>query len=75
VRNGNRWHVAAINVDTNRLAAERRDDGARVIFGDDYLREDVALGFAVTVHSAQGVTADKTHATVKTPAAQRSTSR
>ena len=28
----------------------------------DYLREHVGLGYAVTVHSAQGVTADTSHA-------------
>jgi conjugative relaxase-like TrwC/TraI family protein len=62
VRNGNRWRVAAINAETNRVAAERLDDKARVIFDNDYLREHVSLGYAVTVHSAQGVTADASHA-------------
>ena len=62
VRNGNRWRVAAINPTTNRVAAERLDDGARVYFENDYLREHVGLGYAVTVHSAQGVTADTSHA-------------
>ena len=46
----------------NRIAAERLDDGARAVFDGDYLREHVTLGYAVTVHSAQGVTADTTHA-------------
>ncbi|UUO03602.1 ATP-binding domain-containing protein [Mycolicibacterium novocastrense] len=58
VRNGNRWRVAALNPNTNRLAAERLDDGARALFGPDYFREHVSLGYAVTVHSAQGATAD-----------------
>lgn len=62
VRNGNRWRVAAIDADTNRVAAERLDDGARVVFHSDYLREHVGLGYAVTVHSAQGVTADTSNA-------------
>jgi conjugative relaxase-like TrwC/TraI family protein len=62
VRNGNRWRVAAIDADTNRLAAERLDDKARAVFDNDYLREHVSLGYAVTVHSAQGVTADASHA-------------
>jgi conjugative relaxase-like TrwC/TraI family protein len=56
VRNGNRWRVAAVNPDTNRIAAIRTTDRARVIFEGDYLREHVTLGYAVTVHSAQGVT-------------------
>ena len=62
VRNGNRWRVAAVDAETNRLAAERLGDRARVVFEGDYLREHVSLGYAVTVHSAQGVTADTTHA-------------
>jgi hypothetical protein len=62
VRNGNRWRVAAIDAETNRVAAERLDDKARVVFDNDYLREHVSLGYAVTVHSAQGVTADASHA-------------
>jgi conjugative relaxase-like TrwC/TraI family protein len=56
VRNGNRWRVAAINPDTNRIAAIRTTDRARVIFEGDYLCDHVTLGYAVTVHSAQGVT-------------------
>ncbi|MCV7230392.1 MobF family relaxase [Mycolicibacterium komossense] len=62
VRNGNRWRIAAIDTKTNRVAAERLDDKARVIFDNDYLRDHVTLGYAVTVHSAQGVTADASHA-------------
>lgn len=62
VRNGNRWCVAAIDADTNRVAAERLDDKARAIFDADYLRDHVSLGYAITVHSAQGVTADTSHA-------------
>jgi len=29
-----------------------------VVFDGDYLRENITLGYGVTVHSAQGVTAD-----------------
>jgi conjugative relaxase-like TrwC/TraI family protein len=62
VRNGNRWRVSAVDPDTNRLAAERLTDKARVVFGGDYLKEHVTLGYAATVHSAQGVTADSSYA-------------
>jgi hypothetical protein len=62
VRNGNRWRVAALDAAKNLLAAERLDDSARVVFDGEYLREHVGLGYAVTVHSAQGVTADASHA-------------
>ena len=62
VRNGNRWRVAAIDPAGNRVAAQRLDDGARTVFDNGYVREHVSLGYAVTVHTAQGVTADITHA-------------
>jgi conjugative relaxase-like TrwC/TraI family protein len=64
VRNGHRWRVAALDAATNRVAAERTTDKARVVFEGDYVREHVTLGYAATVHSAQGVTADSSHAIV-----------
>lgn len=62
VRNGNRWRVAALDVDAKRVAAERLSDGARSVFHGGYLTEHVTLGYATTVHSAQGVTADSCYA-------------
>jgi conjugative relaxase-like TrwC/TraI family protein len=62
VRNGNRWRITAVHAGTNRVAAERLTDKARVVFDNEYLREQVILGYAVTVHSAQGVTTDTAHA-------------
>ncbi|MCU1701125.1 MAG: ATP-dependent exoDNAse [Mycobacterium sp.] len=62
VRNGNRWRVLAVDPATNRIAAERLTDIARAVFDNDYLREHVTLGYAVTVHTAQGVTTDTAHA-------------
>jgi hypothetical protein len=62
VRNGNRWRVLAVDPATNRIAAERLTDNARAVFDNDYLREHVTLGYAVTVHTAQGVTTDTAHA-------------
>jgi conjugative relaxase-like TrwC/TraI family protein len=64
VRNGNRWRVAAVDTATGRVAAQRLGDGARAVFGTEYLREHATLGYAVTVHCAQGATADSTHAVV-----------
>lgn len=61
VRNGQRWRVAGLGT-TNRVAAERLGDGARAVFDCDYVREHLTLGYAVTVHNAQGVTTDTTHA-------------
>ena len=62
VRNGNRWRVFAVDTEHHRIAARRIEDGARAVFSGDYLREHITHGYAVTVHSAQGVTAERTHA-------------
>jgi hypothetical protein len=62
VRNGNRWRVYAVDPDRQRIAARRLADGARAAFSGEYLREHITHGYAVTVHSTQGVTADTTRA-------------
>jgi conjugative relaxase-like TrwC/TraI family protein len=62
VRNGQRWHVTHINPVTKRLAARRLDDNTMGVFVNDYVRQHITYGYAITVHSAQGVTADTTHA-------------
>jgi conjugative relaxase-like TrwC/TraI family protein len=62
VRNGNRWRVAGIDADRNRIAAVRVTDQARAVFDGDYVHKHVTLGYASTVHSKQGVTADRSHA-------------
>jgi conjugative relaxase-like TrwC/TraI family protein len=62
VRNGQRWLVTHINPDNNRLAARRLNDNVLGAFTGDYVREHITHGYAITVHSAQGVTADTTHA-------------
>jgi conjugative relaxase-like TrwC/TraI family protein len=56
VRNGNRWRVVGLDAARRRVAAERLTDGARVIFEGDYLREHITLGYATTLHAAQGMT-------------------
>ena len=56
VRNGNRWRVLGVDSVQGRITAERLTDGARVIFERDYLREHITLGYAGTIHSAQGMT-------------------
>ena len=62
VRNGNRWRVAVINPANGRIGAQRLDDDTAAVFPADYVREHVTLGYASTVHSKQGVTADRSHA-------------
>ncbi|WP_040623515.1 ATP-dependent DNA helicase, partial [Mycobacterium parascrofulaceum] len=56
VRNGNRWRVVGVDAERGRLAAERLTDQARAIFEGDYLREHITLGYATTLHAAQGIT-------------------
>ena len=67
VRNGNRWRVYAVDPDNDRIAARRMSDGTRGAFSGEYLREHITHGYAITVHSAQGVTADTTHAVLGEP--------
>jgi conjugative relaxase-like TrwC/TraI family protein len=62
VRNGQRWCVTHINPDNNRIIARRLDDNTLGAFFNDYVREHITHGYAVTVHSAQDVTADTTRA-------------
>jgi hypothetical protein len=62
VRNGNRWRVDAIDTTTGRIGAQRLDDHTAAAFPADYVREHITLGYTTTVHAAQGLTADTTHA-------------
>jgi ATP-dependent exoDNAse (exonuclease V) alpha subunit len=62
VRNGQRWRVTHINPANNRLIARRLDDHTLGAFTENYVREHITHGYALTVHSAQGATADTTHA-------------
>jgi hypothetical protein len=56
VRNGNRWRVAWVDADAGQIGAERLSDSARAVFDGDYRREHITLGYATTVHAAQGMT-------------------
>ena len=48
--------MIGVDAQRGRIAAERLTDSARVVFDGDYLREHITLGYAGTVHSAQGMT-------------------
>ncbi|MBV8861706.1 MAG: relaxase domain-containing protein, partial [Mycobacterium sp.] len=61
VRNGDRWRVAGIDTARGRIAAERISDKARAVFEHDYVSEHITLGYAATVHSAQGITVGDTN--------------
>lgn len=62
VRNGQRWRVEKIDHEADRIAVRRIGDGALSVFEGDYLHRHVHHGYAVTVHAAQGATADRCHA-------------
>jgi conjugative relaxase-like TrwC/TraI family protein len=71
VRNGNLWTVTATHADGSLdvkrpgRAGDTADtrDTARLPAG--YVREHVELGYATTVHRAQGITADTAHVLVR----------
>ncbi|WP_293773500.1 hypothetical protein [Sporichthya sp.] len=69
VRNGDRWRVVALQVDGSLDAVpagpEDRNPGSAVRLPADYVRDHVELGYALTVHRAQGVTADTSHLLVR----------
>ncbi|MDP9070960.1 MAG: relaxase domain-containing protein, partial [Actinomycetota bacterium] len=58
VRNGDRWQVLARQADEGLLVEDMAGRG-RVVLPSEYVRDDVALAYAVTIHKAQGLTVDK----------------
>jgi hypothetical protein len=58
VRNGSRWFVTDVASDGS-LSAVSRDHADSVMLPPEYVREHVALGYAVTVHKAQGQTTER----------------
>ncbi|AXH96785.1 MobF family relaxase [Ornithinimicrobium avium] len=74
VKNGDRWHVLEVHPDGS-LSVERHRDGSgskrpHVTLPAGYAAEHVQLGYASTIHAAQGATVDTTH-TVLTGAETR----
>jgi hypothetical protein len=59
VRNGDRWTVTAVGRDQSLVVANSR--GSRITLPADYVRDDVELGYATTIHGAQGATVDTMH--------------
>ena len=58
VRNGDRWQVLARRPDGSLLLGSLEGRG-KVALPSDFVRENVALAYAVTVHKSQGVTTDQ----------------
>lgn len=67
VRNGQRWIVEAVDThhERPRISARRITDNAVAVLAGDYLAENVHHGYAVTLQSAQGVTADTSYPIVR----------
>ena len=60
VKNGDRWTVTALNR-TGSLRARHLRSGLQVTLPASYVNAHVELGYATTVHAAQGSTADVMH--------------
>jgi DNA primase catalytic core len=60
VKNGDRWTVLKVAAN-GRLTAQHNTHRRIVTLPPDYVAESVELGYATTVHGAQGVTADAMH--------------
>ena len=60
VKNGDRWRVESVHQD-GALAVRHLRTGRRIALPGDYVREHVALGYAATIHAAQGLSVDTCH--------------
>jgi len=65
VKNGDRWHVLAVHPDgavsVEYHRAGRGSKRAHLTLSAGYVAEHVQLGYASTIHGAQGATVDTTH--------------
>lgn len=63
VKNGDRWSVEGVGEDGS-LKVRHVEHGGTVTLPAVYVRENVELGYALTVHRAQGATVDTAHALI-----------
>ena len=63
VKNGDRWNVEAVNEDGS-LQVRHVEHGGTVTLPAEYGSQNVELGYALTVHRAQGATVDTAHALI-----------
>ena len=62
VKNGDRWTVTGVR--DGALTVRHRDSGLTHLLPAEYVAAHVELGYASTVHTAQGLTADVMHGIV-----------
>ena len=66
VKNGDRWTVLAADRDGG-LRVQHRRTGRSIQLPASYVRDSVELGYATTIHGAQGITADTMHGLITGP--------
>ncbi|RHW28463.1 transfer protein Tra [Nocardioides immobilis] len=60
VKNGDRWTVVAVHPKGD-LTVQHTQHGRKIRLPSEYVSDATELGYACTVHTAQGVTADTMH--------------
>lgn len=60
VKNGDRWTIEKV-LRGGAVKARHHDTGRLVTLPADYVKTDAELGYACTVHTAQGITTDTCH--------------
>jgi conjugative relaxase-like TrwC/TraI family protein len=60
VKNGDRWTITAVS-SNGRLTVRHTRSHLTIRLPVDYVRESTGLGYATTIHAAQGVSADTMH--------------
>lgn len=63
VKNGDLWRVTDLH-DDGRITAQHTGHGGKVTLPAGYVQDSVELGYAATIHRAQGSTVDTAHALV-----------
>lgn len=64
IRNGTMLDVVRTGRRDGSMTAVRRDSGATIYLGRDYVEASVELGYATTAHRSQGITVDTGHTVV-----------